>query len=122
MLLDMYKDTVQLPMGGNFPEKSLKRPLSEINKLPINFMQADNTGEIGKQISSEATSLSPKGIGGGVSSRGFSLGSLDKLIEERNKLLNDTKKFLQENGNSAQPAESSPKVPVTNYRDVIDIS
>ena len=59
---------------------------------------------------------------GGVSSIGFSLGSLDKLIEERNKLLNDTKKFLQENGNSAaQPAESSSKVPVTHTRAVIDV-
>lgn len=94
-----------------------------ISSKPINFMQADNTGKIGKQISSEATSH-----GGGVSSIGFSLGSLDKLIEERNKLLNDTKKFLQENGNSAQQqqqpaaAESSSKLSVTHTRAVIDIS
>jgi len=113
----MYKDTVQLPMGGDFPEKSLKRPLSEINEFPINLMQADNTGERGTQNSSEATSTSHVG---GVSSRGFSLGSLEKLLEERNKLIKDTRKFLQENANSAQPnansaqpAESSPNIPVT---------
>jgi hypothetical protein len=93
-----------------------EKPKKSISSKPINFMQADNTGEKGKQISSEATLH-----GGGVSSIGFSLGSLDKLIEERNKLLNDTKKFLQENGNSAQPAESSPKVPVTHTRAVIDV-
>lgn len=124
LFFDLNNDTVQLPIGGDFPEKDLKRPLIEkINKLPINSMQADNTGEIGKPNSSEATSH-----GGGVSSTGFSLESLDKLIAERNKLLYDTKRYLEENGNSAQPAqptqpaESSPTAPVNDNKSVIEIS
>lgn len=109
-LLDIFLFGDKLPMGpvplGNFSDKPLKIPQSGINKLSSSFlMQADNTGEAGKKISSEVTGAAspPSPPSGGLSGRHLSFEALDKLLADRNKLISDAKKFLQEKGNSAQP-------------------
>lgn len=118
-LLEFFLDEDKLPMGGNFPDKTLINTTSGINNLSSSLMQADNSQEGGKQSSSEVTSS------GDISSRGFSFESLDKLLEERNKALSEAKKFLEETGNSAQPQpptlltgqeQPSSTVPVTDAK------
>lgn len=99
------------PPLGNLSDKTLKIPHSERNKLSSSLMQADNRGEAEKKNSSEVTGAAsypstvdkPSPSSGDASGRGFSFEVLDKLIAERNKVLSETKKLLQKNGNSVQP-------------------
>lgn len=107
----------KLPMGGNYPDKTTINFQSKINALSSNLMM-DNTGEGGKPKSSEVNSPAPST--GGVSDSRYSMVLLDKLIAERNQVLDDTKNFLhglQEKGNSS----SSSNVPATGFNNHVDL-
>lgn len=127
-LLEFFFDKDKLPIVGNFPDETLinshggvpsSRPGLEIKKPPISIMQADNIGEAGILKSSQVTAYSPPS--GGVSNKVYSLEPLDKLIAERNKLLSDTRKLIEDNSSSPSkvPAASpSPSAPTNNKNTV----
>lgn len=98
-LLELFSDKDKLLMGGDLGSNETGRPsLGGISKDKGFFMQASNT-QSEKQSSSlsesrEGVESSQKASYSGVSSTYPSIGIFDKLLEERNKIISETKKLI----------------------------
>lgn len=92
-LLELFLDKDKLLMGDLGSNETLKSSLGGISKDKGFFMQASNT-ESEKQLSGEGIESSQKVSSSGVSSTYPSFDIFDKLLEQRNKIISDTKKLI----------------------------
>jgi len=92
-LLELFLDKDKLLMGDLGSNETLKSSLGGISKDKGFFMQASNT-ESEKQLSGEGIESSQKVSSSGVSSTYPLFDIFDKLLEQRNKIISDTKKLI----------------------------